>query len=217
MKVKAFVITLTDLEESMQVAQRCIWSAKKYGAEVKVFDAVRAIDAQAARESAGIPIDGFRGKYSRLNNVVACFMSHYALWNQCAESNKNIFILEHDAVFVNSIPTVDFKGLLSLGKPSYGNYRNPSMIGVNELTSKFYLPGAHAYMLKPYAARALIEKAKKEACPADVFLHKDRFSFLEEYYPWPVEAKDSFSTVQNETGIQAKHQYQNAPDLYKLL
>ena len=65
--MKAFVITLTDLEDSMQVAQRCIRSAKKYGVEVEVFDAVRTIDAQAAREGAGIPIDGFRGKYSRLN------------------------------------------------------------------------------------------------------------------------------------------------------
>ena len=215
--MKTFVITLKNIEESVQVSQRCIRSAKRFGIDAKVFDAVRAKDAQKVREDAGIPLQGFRGKWSRLNNVVACFMSHHTLWSRCAKDNENYFILEHDAVIVNEIPTCDFKGVLSLGKPSYGKYLNPATLGVNPLCSKPYFPGAHGYILKPSAAKVLIEAAKTVACPADVFFHNDRFPFLEEYYPWPVEARDSFSTVQNENGIQAKHKYQEAPELYRLL
>ena len=41
----------------------------------------------------------------------------------------------------------------------------------------------------------------------DVFLHLDIFPDLEEYYPWPVEAWDSFTTIQNPEGCLAKHNY----------
>jgi len=30
---------------------------------------------------------------------------------------------------------------------------------------------------------------------------------LQEYWPWPVEAHDSFTTIQNENGCLAKHNY----------
>lgn len=215
--MKTFVITLKSVEDSVKVSERCIRSAKRFGINAEAFDAVHSNDAQRVREEAGIPIDGFRGKWSRLNNVVGCFMSHYTLWSRCAEDNENYFILEHDAVIVNDIPTCDFKGVLSLGKPSYGKYRNPMKLGVNPLSSKPYFPGAHGYILKPSAAKELVEKAKTEARPADVYLHSDRFGFLEEYYPWPVEARDSFSTVQNENGIQAKHTYQEKPESYRIV
>lgn len=215
--MKSFVITLTDLEESVQVAQRCIRSAARFGINVDTFDGVKAKDAQKVREAAGIPIEGFHGKWSRFDNVVACFMSHYTLWEKCAQGNENFLIFEHDAVVVDAIPTCYFKGVLSLGKPSYGNYLTPPMLGVNKLCSKQYFPGAHGYIVKPSAAKVLVKKAKEEACPADVFLHNMRFSFLEEYYPWSVEARDSFSTVQNMNGVQAKHKYQESPELYRLL
>ena len=54
----------------------------------------------------------------------------------------------------------------------------------------------------------LVETAKSgKAIPTDVYLNLDLFPFLEEYYPWPVEAQDSFSTIQNTNGCLAKHNY----------
>jgi hypothetical protein len=47
-----------------------------------------------------------------------------------------------------------------------------------------------------------------------VFLHKERFPWLEEYYPWPVQAKDTFTTIQNVEGCQAKHRFNNE---YKII
>jgi hypothetical protein len=35
----------------------------------------------------------------------------------------------------------------------------------------------------------------------------DIFPWLEEYYPWPVEVKDSFTTIQKTEGCLAKHGY----------
>ena len=45
------------------------------------------------------------------------------------------------------------------------------------------------------------------ARPTDVYLNIDTFPFLQEYYPWPVEARDSFTTIQSEMGCKAKHNF----------
>ena len=49
--------------------------------------------------------------------------------------------------------------------------------------------------------------AKISPGPTDTFLNLDNFPWLQEYYPWIVEAKDNFTTIQNENGCQAKHNY----------
>jgi GR25 family glycosyltransferase involved in LPS biosynthesis len=97
--------------------------------------------------------------------------------------------------------------LLSLGEPSYGKYNDPLLIGVNPLTSKRYLPGAHAYMLKPKGARSILDVAKYSAQPTDIFLNIEVFPWLQEFYPWPAIAMDSFTTIQREAGCVAKHRY----------
>ena len=55
------------------------------------------------------------------------------------------------------------------------------------------------------SAKLLIETAKIEAGPTDVWIHNARFNFIQEYYPWPCEVKDNFSTIQVERGCLAKH------------
>jgi GR25 family glycosyltransferase involved in LPS biosynthesis len=166
----------------------------------------------------GIPTEPFKERWSRYDNVMACFLSQYYLWMHCVQINENILIFEHDAVVRGEIPLdIPFKGVLTFGHPSYGNFQTPSFIGVNKLVSKQHFPGNHCYLIKPAAAEVLIETAKRDPAPADVFLHNNRFDFLEEYYPWPVYAVDTFSTVQNRNGIQAKHQYQKLGQEYKLV
>lgn len=215
--MRAVVITLMEMEESVQCADRCIRSGKAHGIEISKFPAVGRKESQEVRKSKRIPLEGFREKWSRLDSVVGCFMSHYKIWEYCVDAAEEFLIFEHDAVIVNNIPDVAYSGVLSLGKPSYGNYQKPTKLGVNKLCSKQYFPGAHGYKVKPSAAKLLIEEARKSACPTDVFLHNQRFGFLEEYYPWPVEARDTFTTVQNQNGIQAKHSFQLSPEIYRVL
>ena len=62
--------------------------------------------------------------------------------------------------FDPNIPDVPYRGVLSYGHPSYGKWVTPPALGVNKLVSKQYLPGAHAYRVKPQAAEKLLEVAK---------------------------------------------------------
>lgn len=213
--MKNFVITMMDNERSVQVAERCIKSAANYDIEVEKFKAITPNDdLEIMLEQNSIKPIHFAEKYSRLNSCISAFMSHFHLWKQCAQSGEEYTIFEHDAVLVDKIPDyIAYDQVISLGKPSYGKFETPRLLGVNPLTSKPYFPGAHAYRLKPQGAKALISVAQLQAAPTDVFLSLSRFPFLEEYYPWPVIANDSFTTIQKTEGCLAKHNYNETYDI----
>ena len=208
---KAFVITITSLEGSVKCAERCIKSANdRSNLHVEMFDAITPKDnpREMARKRQ-INLEGFKHDIgSRPDNVVSAFMSHYTLWDMCARGKDEFVIFEHDAVVLDQIPQyAPYKGCLSLGAPSYGRFVQPFQMGVIPLTSKKYFPGAHAYKLKPEGAKVLVEQAPFYAQATDVYLNTGIFPWLEEYYPWPVIAKDTFTTIQNKTGCYAKHNY----------
>jgi GR25 family glycosyltransferase involved in LPS biosynthesis len=207
--MKSFVITITDLPQSFEHAQRCIDSGKSVGIDIEMFDAITPSKApRSICSNNGISVEGFDTIYSRMDNAISCFLSHFTLWQDCIADNEEYSIFEHDAVIVNSIPEfIPYKDCINLGKPSYGKWKDPVKFGVNLLTSKAYFPGAHAYRLTPTFAKKLVKQAKIKALPTDVFLNKNTFPTLQEYYPWPVEVKDNFTTVQRQAGIRAKHGY----------
>ena len=206
--MKHYVITIMDNERSIRAAERCIQSGKSVGGiTIEHWKATTPRDdIYKIAEQEYINTAAIDEVYSRTSNCLAAYLSHYRLWKECVELNQEITIFEHDAVCINNINShIAYNACISLGKPSYGSFNTPTKLGVNPLTSKRYFPGAHAYRLKPAAAQMFIQEARMAARPTDVFLNVDIFPFLEEYYPWPVEARDSFTTIQTDAGCHAKH------------
>lgn len=216
--MKNYVITIRSNAMSVGAAGRCVTSGRNNNLKIEIFDAVTPNDDPVEMaESLGLNIDGFHNDqfYSRYENCVAAFMSHFSLWSMCYEQQEEFTIFEHDAILVNHIPRhIPYKEIISIGKPSYGRHINLKSFGVNPLTSKRYFPGAHAYRLRPTGAKKLIDQAKVAALPTDVYLDLDTFPNLQEYYPWPVEAKDTFTTIQKRQGCLAKHNYD---ETYKII
>ncbi len=207
--MKAYVITIPGHERSQQVADRCIKSATRFDIKVQKWDATTPADFPIEKLlQDNINIAGLHETYSRIANCAAAFHSHFSIWKNAVETQEMHMIFEHDAVVINDIPkTIRFDKVVSIGAPSYGKFNTPSILGVGPLVSKSYFPGAHGYIVKPDGAKLLIEQAKVIARPTDVFLHREIFPWLQEYYPWPVEARDSFTTIQNENGCYAKHNF----------
>ena len=214
--MRSFVITIMDNEKSVEAADRCIASGEKHGEIIEKFPAFTPKDnpLELLKEQKVIQTEALTDeKYSRNLNCAAAFLSHFSLWQKCLELNQPIMIYEHDAVQTDPIPESiragwGFKQMMSMGKPSYGRFRIPQVLGSGPLTSKRYFPGAHAYAIKPAGARQIIQHAQvRGAAPTDVYLNLDNFPFLEELYPWTHEAKDYFTTIQNKLGCQAKHNY----------
>ena len=44
---------------------------------------------------------------------------HYLLWKKCVELDEPILILEHDAIFKQNIPDIEFDMCVNFGRPSY--------------------------------------------------------------------------------------------------
>jgi len=207
--MECYVITIMDNENSVSSAKRTIKSAQQFGKKVEHWKATTPKDnPQKIMEEKGIDSSAFKEVYSRHENCMAAFLSHYSLWERCAFENKDFLILEHDAVFVNHIPnTTMLEHVGTVGKPSYGKFNSPAHIGWGTLTQKHYFGGAHAYIVKPSGAWYLMEMAQKNPAPTDVFLNKTNFPWLQEWSGWPVEVKDTFTTIQKTEGCLAKHNY----------
>ena len=206
--MKAYVITILDNDLSQEAADTCIASAKRYGIEVEKFPAItpRTEGFQHRVALANLDIEAFSGGWSRVENALACFLSHRELWKMCNETREDIMILEHDAIFRDGIPkNFAFNKCITLGKPSYGNFETPTGFGAQPLSQAKYFKGAHAYIIKASAAEDFLMSIISR--PTDIFLNTFNFPYLEEYYPWVVEVEDTFSTIQNKKGLEAKHTY----------
>lgn len=209
----AYVITIMDNPKSVAAAKRCIQSGISQNIKIEHFKAVTPKNnlAKLLEENEIYNLAEFKadsGKWSRYDRVVAGFLSHFYCWKKCVENNELTLIFEHDAVITGTFPaSMHFDKCITIGKPSYGKFNTPTQFGVNPLIHKKYFGGAHGYLISPSGAKELIAMAKIAPGPTDTFLNLDNFPFLQEYYPWLVEAKDSFTTIQNENGCQAKHNY----------
>lgn len=210
MEYEAYVITIADNEKSVKAAEKCIKSAAKYNLKVDKFNATTPKDDPEAQfKIRNIPTDNFEEVYSRRVNCMAAFLSHFSLWEKCLLSGKRTVIFEHDAVVTGDIPVkANFQHFMTFSKPSYGSFQTPTMLGVNPLTQKRYFGGAHGYIITPTGAWILVEAAQRIARPTDIFLNRENLPSIQEYYPWVCEARDTFSTIQNDVGCQMKHNYQ---------
>ena len=138
------------------------------------------------------------------------YLTHVLCANQTLTRQKSwphIHVSQFYNSFLDIFTNMVFDKVINMAKPSYGNYNTPTTLGVQPLVHKPYFGGAHAYIVSPDGAKLLIEKAKTDAGPTDVFLNVHNFPWLQEYYPWIAEAKDSFTTIQKEKGCLAKHNY----------
>lgn len=216
--MKAYVITIMDNEKSVKAAKQCIKSADLYGLEVNMWKATTPRDdPHNIFELKGLPLEKFEEKYSRKLNCMSAFLSHHSLWEEAMLRNETMVIFEHDA-YLTGMPPIhaNFDDVMTFSKPSYGGYITPPGLGVNKLTQKAYFGGAHGYMVKPNGAKLLIEAAKKVAGPTDLFLNRNFFPSIQEFFPWTCEARDKFSTIQNEQGCAQKHMYQQNPRMFSI-
>ena len=142
--MKAYVITILDNALSQEAADTCIASAKRYGIEVEKFPAItpRTEGFEHRVTLANLDIEAFSGGWSRVENALACFLSHRELWKMCNETREDIMILEHDAIFKDGIPkNFAFNKCITLGRPSYGVFDTPLDSGHNHCPKQSTLKG----------------------------------------------------------------------------
>jgi hypothetical protein len=206
--MRAFIVALMHLPESVEVAVRACKSARAHGVTPQLWTGVWRDDAQAELAKEGLTVGKFDESWSNTNAVLGNFVAQYRIWKEIERTGPAI-IMEHDAVVVAPIPDLGGCGdIINLGKPSFGKLRHQREPGIYPLfSSGDKIPGAHGYYLTPAGASALVSMAKRKgAIPVDKFICPQRF-MITELYPWPIEAHDSFTTIQKVKGCLSKHNY----------
>ena len=183
--MKAFVITLSHIPESLKTGQQTLAKLQEFGLDAQLWEGtygheVESIFSQEGRtlnpiSFKGVPVDDeYRSMCSRLG-VMGCFYSHYRLWKLCAELNEPILIFEDDALLHREFIPVEWRDVLLLAtgknvhildfyKEKLENPVGPPM-AVNPKGK--VMPGAVGYGLTPRGARKLTAYYDKTYLPAD--------------------------------------------------
>lgn len=214
--MKAYIVTLFNVPQSVAAADRCLDSAKQFGLDASQRSGCWRTHALAEMYECGLRLGKFDEKWSNTDAVVGNFMAQHALWKHVMQTTPAV-IMEHDAVVVAPIPENLDADLVTLGKPSFGVIKEAPMMGLQPVFStRDKIPGAHGYYLTPAGAAMLLEAAERDGVyPVDKFINPMRFPWIREYYPWPIEAHDTFTTIQKEKGCLSKHNYK--PGEYQIL
>jgi len=221
--VKAYVITLAGHAYSERKAARCIESAAAFGFHVERFNAVGPDAAARVMKQHGLKwtwahgntapdvcrVTGLKQKpYGSLAAKIGCSMSHYLLWQKCADHGP-LLILEHDAVFLRELPDVAHRGICMVNDPNgatpKGAWWSEQMVrrgpGVWPKTAVFDdgrpdgLAGGSAYLMDPPAAeQAMAAFRDLGVWPNDATLCRQLFD-LDELYPFVTRVEQEQSTT----------------------
>lgn len=186
--LKFKIIRLKDNGISEKYAKECVEQGAKFGYDIEYFDAINGKDYANHLTSLKI-IARYKFKKGR-TGVLGCFLSHFYLWQQCVNDNVPFVILEHDGYFIKSLPDNvldNFTDVLKLdGLDPYSKsyvreletqknnstifekYNNPQAKFIEKNQTGNYLRGAYSYIIKPHAAKKLIDRVYSHGfVPAD--------------------------------------------------
>ena len=154
--MQAYAIALLNNKHAQQLLKDCVASGLEYNWSVQAWPAVVGTGLSPSSFSQlGLFLNP-ETKIYRRPGAQGCYMSHRQLWHECVKLNKPIVILESDAIINGPLPDFD---------PALGILKLHQDRGTKTGTSGTWSKGAHAYMLAPEHAQALLNI--KEVRPVD--------------------------------------------------
>ena len=193
--MKHFIITIENHIDSEFASHTCIESSNRAGNnfDINIWNAIipEQVNSLLIKENiqwtypdvhkidfkSGLTLHPYvtRNKNAR----IACGLSHYLLWKECAESNESYLILEHDAEFIRKLDyqyILDSKyDIIGINDPR-GATRKSNIFYQTILNSKTDilpppkvddmsvpqgLAGNSAYIIKPAGAQKVINAVKE--------------------------------------------------------
>jgi GR25 family glycosyltransferase involved in LPS biosynthesis len=184
--MKAYIINLSRIESSYNSALRLQEELRNYGIRAELFEGSygNEIIKEYKNKKRNHHPYTFKGPNNPVSEdfkekqstpgVIGCFDSHYRLWQKCAELDEPIMIFEDDAHIIRPYYPVEFEDVLSVvsshGK-KMNKYEHHMDNPQGEPSACYYhrssMPGAAGYVIKPHAAKILVDEFKNSFLPAD--------------------------------------------------
>ncbi|KDM90652.1 glycosyltransferase family 25 protein [Photobacterium galatheae] len=213
--MKTYVVSLARSTERREHMQALLSQA---GIPFEFFDAVDGTASdQFLHCNKAVPELTFKRKgYHLVPAEIACFASHFALWEKCVELDEPIVILEDNvALLTENIPTllaelrqhIEQCGYIKLSAHQPSQYT-----AVFDIDGKYSLGlyrkgtcGTSAYILSPTAAKQFIQHAQSFIEPVDDYMEKPWRHGVKAYHVFPSVLERSQTKTVIGTTRKQKH------------
>ena len=178
--MKTFVISL---KRSTDRRARITKTLGDANIEFEFFDAIDASTPNFKYSEKKAPKQTqLRFGYCLIENELACFASHFSLWEKCVALNEPILVFEdncdlsplfseNQALFDQLVNKYHFIKLFSMFKKQYSP--------IEKINSTFEIAyyhdrtcGIQSYLISPYAAKKFIKNANRFIDPVDNYMEK---------------------------------------------
>ena len=223
--MQAYIISMINNHESTVATRMVIESIKKTGTQLEPVILPATTPQTIGEGMEGLNLSGTAWTYpldehqdgldlktglrlthyktANHSNRVACMISHMRCWQKAIELNQTIVVLEHDALFTDTLCPEDLTsewkgGIIGLNDPRGATRRSQefhrkvsSYVGLQPVPSvddwdvPQGLAGNSAYMISPKGAKKLIDKVREIGMwPNDALMCKQMFPWLQVVYPY---------------------------------
>ena len=183
--MKSFVIYLPEIENTVTASKVAMQSAKNFGLDVELFVGYtpKRADEYITKEKLKMYDPGpklFRIK-NKKGGVRGCMISHLNIWKKCIELNEPIVVLEHDSKVVSNTFLQPFDDVLHLDNDRW--IEPDPDLGTEPIVQDFdwfrkgerQLKGTYGYVVKPHAAKRLVQGAYEDGITASDMFVKDKY------------------------------------------
>lgn len=157
---RGLIIRREGVELSEQYAEVCAESCREHGLPYEFIDAVQFLQPMQAYASVG---SFMKTRWNVQEGNACCHASHIKAWRRIVEIGKPCIVLEHDAVIVGDVRTVDIPDMATVTfgyrVPNKDTYKPPRR--ADKLAKINKAVGVHACGLSPITAKWLVEDAEQ--------------------------------------------------------
>jgi len=204
--MKAFIIYLKEIQSTVDSALECKHTARQHGLDAWMLEGFTPSRAdEFIKENNLKPyLPGpklFKIKWQK-GGVRGCMISHYHAWKKCIELDQNIVVLEHDSRVFSDSYTQDFDDVLHLDGYRFEQDPNEGKTPVVEdfvhmRKGETQLKGTYGYVIKPHAAKRLIQGAHEDGLTASDMFVKDKYVRIQVVKPRAVYVASQDSLTSN--------------------
>lgn len=188
--MKIFVISL---ERSTERRTQMITKFAKADVEFEFFNAVDAsVEGFTLSDRVAPQITKKRKGYELLNSEVACYASHFLLWERCVEMNQPIVIIEDHAELTDDFKAtlmIAFQHINEFGYIKLSAPLKPRKFIEDKKIDTFHSIGHYdkntcfttGYIISPEAAKRFVEASDRIVEPVDDFMEKPWLHHVKAY------------------------------------
>ena len=203
--MKAIILYLKELPHTRESAQIAMDSCKQFGVEPELFEGYVPTKANQYIKEKNLGFYDPGPKLYRIKNkkggVRGCMISHLEIWQEVVRRNETTIIMEHDAQMVSNTWDVDFDDILHCDAHRFEDDADAGteiqvVPYTHQRKGEIQFKGTYGYVIKPHAARRLIDAAYEDGITASDMFIKQRYCNLQLVKPRAilVRTKESLSS-----------------------